>query len=65
MIPKDCYLSPKELARIAGMSEKTIRRWIKKGMIPAFQPGGKGCDILIPKDRLRLDMLPTNFLEKE
>lgn len=61
---QDCFITPKQLAAMAGMSTKTIRRWIKQGKVPAFQPGGKGCDILIPKDRLRLDMLPTDFLSK-
>ena len=54
----------KDLARIGGVSIRTVKRWKKKGVIPIFQPGGPGTVVLIPKSRLRLDMLPTDFLSR-
>lgn len=58
------FLSMKDLARIGGVSLRTVKRWKKKGVIPIFQPGGPGTVVLIPKSRLRLDMLPTDFLNR-
>lgn len=58
------FISMKELAQIGGVSLRTVKRWRKKGTIPIFQPGGPGTAILIPKSRLRLDMLPTDFLSR-
>lgn len=55
----------KDLANIGGVSVRTVKRWIKKGIVPSFQPGGPGTAVLIPKSRLRLDMLPTDFLSRE
>ena len=56
------FISMKELAQIGGVSTRTVKRWIKKGIVPIFQPGGPGTAVLIPKSQLRLDMLPTDFL---
>lgn len=58
------FLSMKELASIGGVSLRTVKRWKKKGVIPVFQPGGPGTAVLIPKSKLRLDMLPTDFLSR-
>lgn len=58
------FLSMKELASISGVSVRTVKRWIKKGVVPVFQPGGKNTAVLIPKHLLRLDMLPDDFLDK-
>lgn len=63
-ILKKEFITPKELAKLGDVHLKTVRRWIKKGVIPYFQPGGKGCAVLIPKCKLRLDMLPKDFLSR-
>lgn len=59
------FLSMKQLAQIGGVSDRTVKRWKKKGLIPIFQPGGPGTAVMIPKCRLRLDMLPTDFLTRK
>jgi excisionase family DNA binding protein len=58
------FISPKELAQLGGVSMRTVRKWLSTGRVVYFQPGGPGTTVLIPKCRLRLDMLPTDFLEK-
>lgn len=58
------FISMKQLAQIGGVSLRTVKRWKAKGVIPVFQPGGPGTAVLIPKSRLRLDMLPTDFLSR-
>lgn len=58
------FISMKELAQIGNVSLRTVKRWKKKGVFPYFQPGGPGTTVLIPKSRLRLDMLPTDFLNR-
>jgi excisionase family DNA binding protein len=35
------YLSIKDIAQQLKMDEKTIRRWIKSGQLPAIELGGK------------------------
>lgn len=35
------YLTIKDIARQLKMDEKTIRRWIKSGQLPAIELGGK------------------------
>ena len=37
----DKLLSLQEVAQQTGMSEKTIRRWIKSGELPAIELGGR------------------------
>ena len=39
--------SVRQAAAMAGVSEKTIRRWIKRGLLPSRQPGGPRSDLLI------------------
>lgn len=34
-------LSVRQVAELFGLTEKTIRRWISKGVLPATRPGGK------------------------
>ena len=36
-----------QAAAMVGVSEKTIRRWIKRGLLPSRQPGGPQSDLLI------------------
>ena len=43
-----------EAAEIAGVSERTLRRWVKKGSVPFSQPGGPGGKLFFP----------ANFLER-
>lgn len=52
------YLSPAEFAALSPLSESTVRRRIKDGSIPTFQPGGPGTRILIPRDALERSTLP-------
>jgi len=33
-------LSPTEVARRLGVSRRTVRRWIKSGVLPAYRVGG-------------------------
>lgn len=61
---KEDFITPKELAIIAGKNVRTIKRWIRAGKIPIFQPAGPRTSVLIPKAKLRLDMLPTDFLTR-
>lgn len=61
---KPDFISPKELAIIGNVSLRTVRRWIASGKVVVFQPGDPGTTVLIPKCRLRLDMLPTDFLDR-
>ncbi|MBD3674538.1 MAG: helix-turn-helix domain-containing protein [Planctomycetaceae bacterium] len=35
------------------LSEKTIRRYVSRGKIPSWQPGGEGARILIPASCLQ------------
>ncbi len=43
-------LTIKELSPIIGYSIPTIRRWIKHGLIPVFQPAGKGGKLTFCRD---------------
>lgn len=36
---RDLVLVPKEIARYARVSEKTVREWLKKGIIKGFKLG--------------------------
>ena len=36
------WISPKEAAQIAGVTQKTIWNWIKAGLVPASQIGERG-----------------------
>lgn len=48
------YISIQEFSRLSSLSDKTIRRRVKAGDIPAWQPGGPGTRILIPISCLSL-----------
>ncbi len=46
------FLSIVEFQLATGYSDSTIRRKLKNGSLPMFQPGGKRTKILIPKSVL-------------
>jgi excisionase family DNA binding protein len=45
-------LSVRQTAAVLGVTEKTVRRLIAAGDLPAFQLGAKGSSIRIPADEL-------------
>jgi excisionase family DNA binding protein len=48
------FLKVPEAAEALGVSERTIRNWIRDGQLPAIQPGGKGHTVRISeRDLLR------------
>jgi excisionase family DNA binding protein len=47
-----------EFGRATKLSDKTVRRHIKAGKIPAWQPGGPGTRILIPASCLGSSFVP-------
>jgi hypothetical protein len=46
------YLTKQELVARSGLSAATIQRYKDQGLIPFFQPGGKGGRILFPPDAI-------------
>lgn len=52
------WISPREAARRLGVSEPTLRRYLRSGHIPFYQPAGKKGRILIPLSRLKADAGP-------
>lgn len=42
----------KEAARILGVSETTIRRWVREGILPYYQFRGKGGKVLFDEKEL-------------
>ncbi len=51
------YISSSEAAKLAGVSQQTIRNWIRAGMIPEVQVVGRRHDLRIPADFLmRVDL---------
>ncbi len=53
------YFALKELARISGVSEVTLRRYWRDGKITGFQPGGRGSRVLFPRDALERNQAPS------
>jgi excisionase family DNA binding protein len=56
MDPQDAtkrLIGVRELARLAGLSEPTIRRLARDRRIPFFQPGGRGGKLLFPPDAIQ------------
>ena len=51
-------LSIKEAVEKAGVSETTIRRWVKRGILKAVQPSGRKGLILIPEAELQKVLSP-------
>ena len=48
------FLSPQEFASCSGLSLVTVRRYLADGRLPAVQPGGRRCRVLIPRSALNL-----------
>jgi excisionase family DNA binding protein len=46
------FLSPHEFASCSGLSLVTVRRYVDDGRLPAAQPGGHRCRVLIPRSAL-------------
>jgi hypothetical protein len=44
----------RELSRISNVSVQTIRRYVDRGVIEAFQPGGPGCLLLFRPNALEV-----------
>lgn len=55
--PVGDMLSPEEAAKYTGFKIATIRRRLKDGTIPKYQPGGKGTRVAIPRSALSVDAL--------
>lgn len=49
-------LSPRELAQILQVSERTVRKWCERGLIFAIQPGGPRGAWRIPADQFPVDL---------
>jgi excisionase family DNA binding protein len=46
------YITIEEFSERASLSTSTVRRRVKLGQIPSWQPGGRGTRILIPSELL-------------
>lgn len=49
-------LSPRELADILQVSERTVRKWCERGLIRAVQPAGPRGAWRIPADQFPVDL---------
>lgn len=49
--PRD-FISPGEFAERSGLSLATVKRYLARGDLPKYQPGGKACRVLIPRQAL-------------
>ncbi len=56
--PKRLY-TVRQVAKVAGVSIRTIRRWIDRGKLPTRQPSGPGGVHLIDLDDLYDQNSPT------
>lgn len=45
------YLSPRQVAEMFDVTERTVRKWCEQGKIIAFQPSGPGGEWRIPADQ--------------
>jgi hypothetical protein len=48
------WLSPKAYAQASGISLATVRRYLKLGLLPKLQPGGKRGRVCIPRSSLEV-----------
>lgn len=53
------YHSISSFAKQANVAEITVRRWVKSGRVPAFQPAGRHGRLLIPADALSACRVPA------
>jgi excisionase family DNA binding protein len=51
--PSKAFLGVEEFAQATGLSEQTVRRYLKKNRLPFVQPAGKRGRILIPFTALK------------
>ena len=51
------YLRAGEIARLAGVSIRTVRRWIAEGMLPSVKVGGVR---LVPRKGLEQALSPAS-----
>ncbi|OWK39761.1 helix-turn-helix domain-containing protein [Fimbriiglobus ruber] len=58
MEPKN-YCSPTEFSRRSGLSVVTVRRYLRSGLLPFVQLGGRRHCILIPCDAIERFQLPS------
>ncbi len=60
------YLAPKELAMASGYSAKTIRRYLREGVIVGIKPSGKSNgQWRIPKHGLRYYLATLEAIRRE
>ena len=52
--PEKSLLTVATFAARSGLSQSTVRRYIRAGKLPSFQPGGQHSGVLIPET-----LLPT------
>jgi excisionase family DNA binding protein len=50
--PTAVTCSVEKFAELSGLSDSTVRRYVKAGKLPHNQPGGRRCRILIPLSAL-------------
>lgn len=53
------YLSPAEVAEAHGISERTIRRWIAEGRVPAYRIGKRRIGIKPEDSNALAEPIPT------
>ena len=58
-------LTLKELSAVSGVAKVTIRRYVKRGKIVSFQPGGPRGKLLFPPDALKVVVRPTTPIAAE
>jgi predicted DNA-binding transcriptional regulator AlpA len=51
-LDRKSYRDIEELIALTGLSRATIWRLKRKGLIPFFQPGGKGSRVVFPEDAI-------------
>src|SRR5437764_108619 len=59
-ISRPHYLGYEDLQVRTGLSLSTLRRRVREGRIPFFQPGGPGTRIIFPEDVIERLLQPTH-----
>ena len=62
MIVQRKYLRAADIARVTGMSIRTVRRWIEEEIIPSVKLGGAR---LVPRDRLGGLLSPPAIIDED
>ena len=63
--PSKEYLTFHEFLALWHGSEKTLRRRLKDGSIPKYQPGGPGTLIAIPRSALSISHRPQQKIKEQ